>query len=79
MKQIETVHQAFCIKHVLILNFFFKSNKTIFSSKQFVNTIFINQKKMFYYKKGNRTIADLRHGGNDIISPSTLIFGPIKG
>ena len=28
--------------------------------------------------KGNRTIADLRYGGKDIISPSTLIFAPIK-
>ena len=29
--------------------------------------------------KGNRTIADLRFGGKDIISLSTLIFAPIKG
>ena len=29
--------------------------------------------------KGNRTIADLRYGGKDMISPSTLIFAPIKG
>ena len=29
--------------------------------------------------KGNRTIADLRYGEKDIISPSTLIFAPIKG
>ena len=29
--------------------------------------------------KGNRAIADLRYGGKDIISPSTLIFAPIKG
>ena len=29
--------------------------------------------------KGNRTIADLRYGGKDIISPSTPIFAPIKG
>ena len=29
--------------------------------------------------KGNRTIADLRYRGTDIISPNTLIFVPIKG
>ena len=29
--------------------------------------------------KGNRCIADLRYGGKDIISPSTLIFAAIKG
>ena len=28
---------------------------------------------------GNRIIADLRYGENDIISPSTLTFAPIKG
>ena len=28
---------------------------------------------------GNRIIADLRYGGKDIISPSTLNFAPIKG
>ena len=28
--------------------------------------------------KGNGIIADLRYGGKDTISPSTLIFGPIK-
>ena len=28
---------------------------------------------------GNRTIADLRYGGKDIISPSTIIFPSIKG
>ena len=28
--------------------------------------------------KGNRTIADLRYGGKDLISPSKLIFSPIK-
>ena len=28
--------------------------------------------------KGNHTIADLRYGGENIISPSTLIFAPIK-
>ena len=28
--------------------------------------------------KGNRTIADLRYGGKDIIRPSTLMFAPIK-
>ena len=34
---------------------------------------------IFALHKGNRTIADLRYGGKDIISPSTLIFAPIKG
>ena len=29
--------------------------------------------------KGNRTIADLRYGGKDTISPSTQIFASIKG
>ena len=29
--------------------------------------------------KGNRTIADLRYGGENNISPSTLIFAAIKG
>ena len=29
--------------------------------------------------KGNRTIAELRFGGKDIISPNTLIFAPMKG
>ena len=29
--------------------------------------------------KGNLTIADLRYGEKDIISPSTQIFAPIKG
>ena len=29
--------------------------------------------------KGNRTIADLKYGDKDIVSPSTLIFAPIKG
>ena len=33
----------------------------------------------FLNKKGNRTTADLRYGEKDIISPSTLIFAPIKG
>ena len=28
--------------------------------------------------QGNRTIADLRYGGKDITSPSTLILPPIK-
>ena len=28
--------------------------------------------------KGNRTIADLRYGQEDSISPSTLIFAAIK-
>ena len=30
------------------------------------------------HMKGNRTIADLRYGGKDIIILSTLIFAPIK-
>ena len=29
--------------------------------------------------EGNRTVADLRYGGKDITSPSTLISAPIKG
>ena len=29
--------------------------------------------------KGNCTIADLRYGEKDIISPSTQIFDPVKG
>ena len=29
--------------------------------------------------KGNRTIADLRYGQEDRISPSTFIFAAIKG
>ena len=45
MRQTERVHQAFCIKHVLILKKTF--NKTFFSSKQWVNTILINKKKCF--------------------------------
>ena len=32
-----------------------------------------------YLHKGNRTIAELRYGVQDIISPSTLIIAPIKG
>ena len=28
--------------------------------------------------KGNRNIKELKYGGNDIISPSTLIFAPIN-
>ena len=30
-----------------------------------------------FIDKGNRTIADLRYGKEDIISPSTLIFAAI--
>ena len=30
-------------------------------------------------EKGNRTNADLEYGGKYIISPSTLVFAPIKG
>ena len=29
--------------------------------------------------KGNGTVADLRYGGKDNISPSTLIFAAKKG
>ena len=29
--------------------------------------------------QGNRTTANLRYGGKDIISPITVIFAPIKG
>ena len=29
--------------------------------------------------KGNRTIADLRYGRKDIISPNTQICAPLKG
>ena len=29
-------------------------------------------------RKGNHTIADLRYKEKDIISPSTLMFAPIK-
>ena len=32
-----------------------------------------------FFGKVNRTIADLRYGGKDIIRPSTLYFSPIKG
>ena len=38
-----------------------------------------NLRQLILFGKGNRTIADLRCGGKDIISPSTLIFAPIKG
>ena len=31
------------------------------------------------FSKGNISIADLRYGKKDIISPSRLIFAPIKG
>ena len=43
-----------------------------------------NQKKEIFkiwliFIKGNRTFADLRYGGKNIISPSTLIFAANKG
>ena len=35
--------------------------------------------KLIFLEKGHRTIADLRYREKDTISPSTLIFGSIKG
>ena len=40
------------------------------------DSTWVNKKNVV--TKGNRTIADLKYGGEDIISPSTLIFAPIK-
>ena len=51
MRQTERVHQAFCIKHVLIQKEEEKKSldKKYFSSKQLVNTILINKKKCFFF------------------------------
>ena len=40
--------------------------------------ILIRPMDFFCKIKANHTIADLRHGEKDTISPSTLIFDPIK-
>ena len=48
------------------------------TQKQNYIQTFFWQLKYGYWPKGNRTIADFRYGGEDIISPSTLIFAPIK-
>ena len=41
--------------------------------------LFIYNEVIILLDKGNLTMAYLRYRGKDIISPSTLIFAPIKG
>ena len=55
----------------------------VFLNNIWINTIIRNNVLMFLkltlkISKGNRTIANLRYGVKDIISPSTMIFAPIK-
>ena len=51
----------------------------IFITKYLTSKIYSNCRYKLPVSKGNRTIADLRYGGKDIISLSTLNFALMKG
>ena len=69
------VYISFCVHEGLLRKW--NANFSIFGPKNAEKRR--DDFRPFLSQKGNRTIADLRHGEKYIISPSTLIIALIKG
>ena len=63
-------------------HFFFITSYAVYRTAMATPHVLKSRNRMItciYFCKGNRTIADLRYEEKYIISPSSLIFAPIKG